>query len=292
MKTGLAIAMLAARDYDAALAGEGTFGGESLDDQGEGPGTLVVQAAPGEETGLPGTRSLIDAGYGGDCAIVLEPTDFRVATRAKGVATWRVGVDGAATHASHPDEGTNAVDLVRPLLDAIDEYDERLRTRSDPLCGRAYATVTELAAGTDANLAVVPERAELLLDRRILPDESLDAVESELDDLFAAVREETGVEPDRELVQHYASAAIPDDHPLATRFRRLAASETGASEEPWGMEAATDAREFVADGTPAIVWGPGSLSQAHATDERMSLDDAVLGLELLERGVLETFRSE
>lgn len=277
MKTGLAIAMVVAREFASEPPDEGT---------------LIVQAAPGEETGLPGTRSLVEAGYGGDYAVVLEPTDFRVATRAKGVATYRLTVEGDPAHASHPDRGDNPVDDLGALLAAIEQYDERLRDRSDPLCGRAYATVTELEAGTEGNMAVLPERAELLLDRRILPSESLADVETELDDLLAGVRRDAGLAVDRELVQHYASASIPDDHPLAVRFRELSATHAGTAAEPWGMEAATDAREFVAAGTPAIIWGPGSLSQAHAVDESIDLDDAALGAALLERGLRETFRSE
>ncbi|WP_158055578.1 M20 family metallopeptidase [Halorussus halophilus] len=273
MKTGLALAMLTAK----SLASEIESG--ALD------GSLVVHAAAGEETGIPGTRTLIDAGYGGDCAIVLEPTNFRVATSAKGVATYRVSVEGAASHASHPDQGTNAIDLTRRVLDAIDDYDADLRGREDPLCGRAFATVTELEAGTDSNMAVLPERAELLLDRRILPDESIDAVEQELDDLFETVERESGVTAERTLVQHYASASIPNDHSLAIQFRDLSTNLADAPAGPWGMEAATDAREFVADGIPAIIWGPGNLSQAHTVDEHIDLGDAQVGLEILERGV-------
>lgn len=269
MKTGLALAMLTARDLADEI------------ESGKLSGSLVVHAAAGEETGIPGTRTLIEEGHGGDCAVVLEPTNFRVATSAKGVATYRVGVEGSASHASHPDQGTNAIDLVRPVLDAIDKYDADLRERSDPLCGRAFATVTELEAGTASNMAVLPERAEFLLDRRILPEESIDAIERELDDLFDPF------ETDRSLVQHYASASIPNDSPLAVRFRDLSADLADAPAEPWGMEAATDAREFVADGIPAIIWGPGSLSQAHTVDEHIDLGDAELGLEVLERGVRE-----
>jgi acetylornithine deacetylase/succinyl-diaminopimelate desuccinylase-like protein len=40
------------------------------------------------------------------------------------------------------------------------------------------------------------------------------------------------------------------------------------------MTAATDAREFVAAGIPAVVWGPGSLSQAHTVDEHVDLAEA------------------
>ena len=271
MKTGLAIATLAVRDLAAEVRSN------DLD------GSLVFHAAMGEETGDPGTRTLLEAGYDGDYAVVLEPTDFRVGTSAKGVVTYRVGVEGSASHASRPDQGTNAIGEARKVLAALDDYDDRLREREDPLVGRAYATVTEFEAGTDSNMAVVPDRAEFLLDRRILPDERFEEVEAEVEEVLAEVEREAGVETDLTLVQHYASAGIPADHPLATRFRELSSELADAPEEPWGLEAATDAREFVREGIPAIIWGPGKLAQAHTADECIDLDDAALGLEILKR---------
>jgi succinyl-diaminopimelate desuccinylase len=271
MKTGLAIAMLAVRDLAEEIEND------TLD------GSLVFHAAMGEETGDPGTRTLLEEGYDGDYAVVLEPTDFRVGTSAKGVVTYRIGVEGSASHASRPDQGTNAIDATRKALAALDDYDDRLREREDPLVGRGYATVTEFEAGTDSNMAVVPDRAEFLLDRRILPDERFEEVEAEIEGVLAEVEREVGVEIDLTLVQHYASAGIPADHPLATRFRELSSELADASEEPWGLEAATDAREFVEAGIPAVIWGPGELAQAHTADECIDLDDAALGLEILKR---------
>lgn len=269
MKTGLAVAMLAVRD----LAGEV--------EQGDLDGSLVFHAAMGEETGEPGTRSLIEAGYDGDYAVVLEPTDFRVGTSAKGVATYRVGVDGSASHASRPDQGVNAIDEARAVLAALDEYDDRVREQEDPLVGRAYATVTEFEAGTDSNMAVLADRAEFLLDRRILPEEDFESVEAEIEAVLAEVEREAGIETDLALVQYYASAGIPADHRLASTFRDRSVELADAPDEPWGLEAATDAREFVAAGIPAIIWGPGELAQAHTADEHIELEDAALGLEIL-----------
>lgn len=277
MKTGLAVAMLAVRDLAVEI------------EDGDLDGSLVFHAAMGEETGHPGTRTLIEEGHGGDYAVVLEPTDFRVGTSAKGVVTYRVGVDGDASHASRPDQGTNAIAQAKPVLDALDDYDERIRERTDPLVGQAYATVTEFEAGTDSNMAVVPDRAEFLLDRRILPDESFEEVEAEVEEILAEVGRTVGVETDLTLVQHYASAGIPTDNLLATRFRDLSVELADAPPEPWGLEAATDAREFIDAGIPTIIWGPGKLSQAHTVDECIDLEDAALGLDILKKGARGVF---
>jgi|AntDeeMinimDraft_5_1070356.scaffolds.fasta_scaffold00012_111 succinyl-diaminopimelate desuccinylase len=260
MKTGLAVALATALDLAPRI------------EAGEFPGSLVVHAAAGEETGLPGTRTLVDEGYGGDYAVVLEPTDLRVATSAKGVVTYRVTVRGESAHASHPDEGANAIDGARALFDRFEAYDADVREREDDLVGRGFATVTSVEAGTEGNMAVLPDVAEFLLDRRVLPGESIADVDAEVEGVLADAEREDGVDADVETVQYYASASTPSGHALAECVRD--ATGDCAPSEPWGLEAATDAREFVADDVPAIVWGPGSLSQAHTVDEHVSLDEA------------------
>ena len=275
MKTGLALAMLTAQDLANEI------------ERGDLDGSLVVHAAMGEETGEPGTRALLDAGYDGDYAVVLEPTGLRIATAAKGVATYRLGVGGESAHASHPDQHISAVKPLRVLLDAVEAYDARVRDRTNPLCGRAYATVTEIEAGTDSNMAVLPERAEILLDRRTLPEEDIEAVHQEVDELLDEVEQAVGIETDLELVEYYAPSSVPADHRLAEQFRRFSAELADAPRDPLGLEAATDAREFDADGIPAIIWGPGSLLQAHTTDEHVDLAQAETGLEILKRASRE-----
>jgi len=65
-------------------------------------------------------------------------------------------------------------------------------------------------------------------------------------------------------------------------------SPAGVPDEPWGLEAATDAREFVSRGTPAIVWGPGSLDRAHTVDEWIDLDGAARCLAVTKAVIRET----
>lgn len=273
MKAGLAIAMLTMTEFDDALE--------------PGDGTLVFHGAMGEETGDPGTRTLLERGYDGDYGIVLEPTDFRVATRAKGLVAYEITVTGTPSHASRPDQGDSAIELARPVLDAIDDYDERLRARTDPLVGQAYANVTRFAAGVDGNLGVLPGRAGLVLDRRVLPEEAIAAVESEVTDLLAAVKREHDVDLAVEEVQRYEAAAVETNCGLAETVRRHTREVTESVEEPWGIEAATDVRNLVNDaGMEAVTWGPGRLAAAHTRDESVSLDAARTGREIL----VETIR--
>jgi succinyl-diaminopimelate desuccinylase len=278
MKAGVAVGMTAT----AALAPALRSG--ALD------GTLVFHGAMGEETADPGTEALLDAGYDGDFGVNLEPTGLRTLTSAKGLAWYEFHVRGEPSHASRPDQGANAVDGVRPLLDALAAYDDRVRAREDDLVGRAYATVTGVEAGTKEN--VVPEAATVTLDRRILPEESVAAVDDEVDALVSDLVDDRGVDVSWERSRTYESAAIPHDSDFADVFRRHSARAADVPTAPRGAVASTDVRTLVnhAD-VEAIIWGPGSGSEAHTYDESVAVADVRQAHEVLVAALEDVFGS-
>jgi succinyl-diaminopimelate desuccinylase len=278
MKSGVAVAMRALADLEPELS------------SGDLDGSLVFHAAIGEETAEPGTKRLLELGYDGDYGIVLEPTELHTATSEKGLAWYEITVTGDPSHASRPEQGVNAIQKARPVLDALSAYDERVRERTDPLVGQAYATVTEFEAGTKEN--VVPEEAVITVDRRFLPEESAEGIDAEFEELLSAVAEEHDVELSWERTRTYESAAIPTDSHIAELLRTHSAAEAGVPTEPWGVKASTDVRNLVNDaGMEAVTWGPGDLAQAHTYDEHVELTEAATGLRVLEATLRELWQS-
>ncbi|QFU84554.1 M20 family metallopeptidase [Natronorubrum aibiense] len=268
MKTGIAIAMLATAELAEEI------------EAGELSGSVAFHAAIGEETAEPGTKTLLENGYDGDYGVVLEPTEMRTATSEKGLAWYEITVSGDPSHASRPDQGSNAIQYARPVLDALTDYDKTVRTREDDLVGQAYATVTMLEAGTKEN--VVPEQATITIDRRFLPEESIQDIDTEIDELLNQVADHHDIEVSWERTRTYESAAIDTDSSLAEVFRHHSAKVADVSTDPWGVNASTDVRNFVNDADiEAITWGPGDLSQAHTYDERVELSAANDGLDAL-----------
>lgn len=274
MKTGVALGMKTLDDFAPEF------------DSGDLSGSLVFHAAIGEETGEPGTKTLLERGYGGDYGVVLEPTSMRTATSEKGLAWYEITVSGEPSHASRPHQGDNAITNARPVLDALEAYDDEIADRVDDLVGQAHATTTKIEAGTKEN--VVPEDAVITVDRRFLPSESADRIDEEIDELLGEVEAEYGIETSWERTRTYESAAIDVDSDLADVFREKSAEFADISPEPWGVKGSTDVRNFVNDaGIEAITWGPGELGQAHTYDERVDLADAAVGLRTLKAAVRE-----
>ena len=258
---------------------------------GELSGSVVMQAVIGEETAEPGTKRLLELGYDGTYGVVLEPTELRTATSEKGLAWYEITVEGDPSHASRPDQGSNAIRNAEPVLEALAAYDERIRERTDRLVGDAYATVTEFDAGTKEN--VVPERATITVDRRFLPSESAEGIDAEIAELLEEVEAEHGVETDWTRTRTYESAEIPTDGRLPETFRSHSRAVAGVEPEPWGISASTDVRNFVNDaGMEAITWGPGENGQAHTFDESVDATDVPKAVEVLERAAGDLLTSD
>ncbi|NHN48055.1 M20 family metallopeptidase [Halostella sp. JP-L12] len=274
MKTGLAIGMLTTRDIGKEL------------ERGDSSGSIIFHGAMGEETGDPGTKTLLEKGYTGEYGVVLEPTGMRVATATKGTAWYTITVSGEPSHASRPDQGTNAIENANHVIEALTDYGTDVRSREDELVGTAFATLTEFSAGTKEN--IVPERAEITLDRRVLPDERFEDLDEELNSILEQLADEHGIETEWKQYQIYEPSLTPEESRVTDVFRRNVAELTDVPTEPWGIPAATDTRDLINSAEmDAITWGPGDISQAHTFDEYIYEQEAVDGLHVLKQAARE-----
>lgn len=244
-------------------------------------GTLMVQFAVGEETAEPGTRRLLEKGFTGNWAIVLEPTGLQVATSVKGLAWYKINVRGQPCHASRPWLGRNAIIKACEIIHAIHSYNRLLSARRHPLLDRAHATVTMINGGDKEN--VIPGTCDFVVDRRILPNERIGNVDDEICKILqTTVKLEEGFSASWQRYRYYQPAEIPVESRVAEVVRKYSKEIAGVPEKAFGMLAATDARNFINDaGVPAITWGPGNLEQAHTYDEYIELRQIQVAVKIL-----------
>jgi succinyl-diaminopimelate desuccinylase len=247
-----------------------------LHEKGPPRGKVLFQFAIGEETGEPGTKHLLTKrGLRGDYGIVLEPTSLRVATAVKGLAWFRVTLTGRPVHASIAEQGINAIEKTLKLGEKLLEYDRQLRTHIHPLLGSRKCTLTMINGGTKEN--VVPESCTLLLDRRFNPDETPSEAEREIGEILDQLTSRDSdfkYQLDRTMV--YEPAEISVDSTIAQVLRKYAAQVSSVSQEPFGMVASTDVRNFINDaGIPAVNFGPGDIQQPHTFNESIEIQQVV-----------------
>jgi acetylornithine deacetylase len=235
-------------------------------------GEIIVAAVADEEYESLGTRALIAQGARADACVVTEPTRLAIMPAHRGFVWLEVEVTGRAAHGSRWDIGVDAIRHAGLLLAELDRVDaEELPRRVHPLLGRGSLHASLIEGGT--GMSTYPDRCGLKLERRTIPGERAAAIVEEVERACAAVRDRrpTFVAQVRLLVTQGPSD-VSVDSPLVQGLGAAlrASGETVCVE---GMSAWTDAALFNEAGIPAVCFGPGDISLAHAAEEYIPLDE-------------------
>jgi acetylornithine deacetylase len=218
-----------------------------------------------------------------DVAIVAEPTQFNVVLAHQGAVRWRCHTLGKAAHTSRPDAGINAIYAMAQIVQAIERYhsDLSITAPMHPLCGRPSVCVSTIQGGVGIN--TVPERATIEIDRRLGPEEQPDIAYNDLIQFLAAHAEVGGcrVEHDPPFM---ASGGLSDKHNrvFAERVAGIV-HDSGRPSELVGVPFGTDASILSATGVPTIVFGPGSIDQAHTADEYIEIEQVEFATDVFYR---------
>jgi acetylornithine deacetylase len=227
---------------------------------------LIITAVIDEEFTSVGTKDLVSRGIRADAAIVTEPTRLAIMPAHKGFVWIKANIRGRAAHGSRWDLGIDAIRHAGLLLAEVDRYDaETLATRSHPLVGRPSIHASFIEGGS--GMSTYPESCVVQFERRTIPGESIGQVMAEMEELCDRVRLRT---PAFDASLEMSFAQQPSDVPVSsTIVKRLSMSlaNCGVRERVEGMTAWTDAALLNAGGIPAIHFGPGDISVAHAAEE-------------------------
>jgi acetylornithine deacetylase/succinyl-diaminopimelate desuccinylase-like protein len=220
-----------------------------------------------------------------DAAIVAEPTGLDVVVAHQGQVRWRCHTIGRAAHTSRPDAGVNAIYAMANVVQAIERYHAELSTRAPehPLCGRPSVCVSTIHGGVAIN--TVPERATIEIDRRLAPGETPEAA---YESMIRDVSDSAALGSGRSQIQHdqpfMQSAGLSDgaNRAIAERLAGFV-RQLGQTSDLIGVPFGTDAAAISAAGVPTVVFGPGSIEQAHTADEYISIDELQLATEIFYR---------
>ena len=158
-------------------------------------------------------------------------------------------------------------DVVAYIRDVLAPQALSLR---DPFVGPATLTVTRIEGGTAVN--IVPEACVIYIDRRIIPGETPEAV-------WAALKSslEAGHSGKVEVLPPDLLDAALEGDATSGIAQALAASlvAVGLAPDAVGAPFGTDASKLGRAGIPTVVFGPGSIKDAHRPDESVDLGEVV-----------------
>lgn len=215
-----------------------------------------------------------------DLALVAEPTRLNIIVAHKGAVRWKIRTRGRACHSSRPSEGTNAIYRMAELLQVLEKYADELPRMipAHPLCGGPTISVGRIAGGISVN--TVPDECTIEIDRRVVPGED---PATAIPHLETYLRERLDV--DFEMLPPWLDGATLSDHNNTQWAGRLM-THIAAVAGPHQLQGAwygTNASRIATTGIPGIVFGPGSIDQAHTVDEWIDLAELRQAAEIVYR---------
>jgi len=214
-------------------------------------------------------------------AIAAEPTELDIVATHKGAVRWRLVAHGRACHSAFPEKGANAIYPAARAALAIESLAAELAGRApDHPCGPPTLSIGTVHGGLGVNL--VPDRVVLEIDRRLLPGESAETARQEVIDRVAdAVGPSSAVAIEHE-PPFLASEGLPEEADGQTAaMLSAAASRCGHKTQVLAARYGTNASIYAAAGVPSVVFGPGSIAQAHTIDESIELEQVAVAASIL-----------
>jgi acetylornithine deacetylase len=247
---------------------------EVLERDSKLPVTLHFVSTCNEELGATGAHELMKRGFRVDAAVVGEPTDLAIVHAHKGALRFRIQTHGVAAHSSDPSRGVNAISQMRAVLEALElRVIPSLAQTKHPLLGSPTLSVGTIHGGTQVN--VIPALCEIEVDRRLVPGESRDAARAQIvRELTALKQKDANFEFECEGIEYYPPLEQDKESAVARLVAvacRKVLGDARFTTAPWGANSGV----FGQAGIPCVLFGPGSVAQAHTKDEFIELEQVV-----------------
>ena len=281
MKSGVAACVGAALDVRAA-AERGAF-----DPPASGL-RIVVAAVAGEEDGGYGAATAALASlypFERDAAIVAEPTELRPVVACEGCLMARLRLTGRSAHAATRWRGEDVLPRFEAIREAFSALErERARSVTHPCFGDVPVPWPVVCGTVEAGswASTVPASLTATFRIGVAPGETVAEVERVFRERLDAVAAD-----DPWLQKHppefeqfsvqFEPSEISADAPIVEAVRAGLTNTGLADVEPVGVTYGTDARHYIAAGVPTVVFGPGSIEEAHYPDETIEWAEVEAG---------------
>ena len=247
-------------------------------------GDVMVQSVVNEEHAGNGTLDLVARGIKADAAVVLEPTENRISLDHPGGLYWQVGVPGVprspgARWRGATQEGVSAIEKLPAVIEALlaleRDYNERIGTLDDgvapfalvmgKIAGGTYETVT-------ANRTVVRGGAYFMPDVGSV----IDVMRAFRERLAAVNAADSFFRSNPAVLEflHHDDSTKQRGEVLHARCMSGLLHARGCDGGFHPGPFACDMRHLVNQGgIPAMIFGPGTIAQAHKADEHIPLGE-------------------
>jgi acetylornithine deacetylase/succinyl-diaminopimelate desuccinylase family protein len=250
------------------------------------PVNVILAATSDEEHLHRGVDRLIETPLKVDGAIVGEASELRVIIATKGSIRFQIRASGIPAHSSSPREGKNAIYLMSKVIHIIaNDIAPMLEKRTHPLCGYSTVSVTLIRGGQQVN--IIPEDCVIDVDRRLLPGECWEDAYNEIKEMINGNLDSEGQSRISFEYPYLIDPSLESDT-NSTIIRTFSGElkKCGLDGVPIGAPFGTDASKIALIDIPVVVFGPGSIRQAHTKDEYIVIEELMRAAEIMKKVIL------
>ncbi len=243
--------------------------------------TVYLVGTVGEEAGgLIGAHRFAewaaDGGIRLDQLVVAEPTLCAPVHGHRGGVGLEITVSGVAAHSSKPELGANAITAAARIITAFDHAHDQL-TAAEPTTdvGNGTLSVTTIEGGLARN--IIPDACRLYAGRRTAPGEDPDQVFQELTELAREAAAPLPVTVEMSNGRGSTGFYQQPDCELVTILAEL------GGERPATAGYGSNALVYDDIADQIVVFGPGSIDQAHKAVEWIAIAELDRAAEIYAR---------
>jgi len=251
----------------------------------ENNGTVTFVGAVDEEGNATGIKNLTSNKPDVDYAIFGEPSGTKQITigyKGRIAINMKINV-GDSAHASAPWLAKNAIEESSLFVNEIKaklESGQENKTKGMMLT----ATITEIKGGLSHN--VTPKECDSTLDIRIPVGTDCKSVEEKISKVVKEISEERQVEAFYSIIDETEPFEAEHSSPLV-RALTLGILDIEKNRPTLIRKTGTGDMNVIGNklSIPVVTYGPGDPHAAHTTDERISIDEYLRGIEVLKRTI-------
>jgi len=259
-------------------------------------GDIIFESVLDEEPGGNGTLACVMRGYKGDAAIIAEPTDLEIQPAQKGARFFTIKTKGKAAHAGVKYEGVSALEKSMLILDKLKIFENEREKKATHRLYRKYKLKVPINIGKIYGgewPSMVPEEITMEGVFECQPGENVFEISRALEE---QIKEATISDPwmrkNPPKVEFPSLLIEPSEidtkHPFISSVKKSYREVMNEDSVISGFPAGCDMRLLVNyASTPTIILGPGSLKQAHSTDEFISKKELLLSTRVYAFSILD-----
>jgi len=237
-------------------------------------GSLILHLVSDEEShGHQGMGYLAKKGLiKGDAVIVGEPTNLDLIIAQKGALWFKITTFGKSAHGSRPSQGINAIEKMTKLMDRLNSI-PLLKEHS--LLGKPTINIGKIQGGAKVNM--VPDRCEIEVDRRLLPNENKEEILREIKEAIESLQaQDPLLKYQIEEIDYAEPSEIHPDEEIVRIGLEAVKEVLGERPKVRGFSGFTDARFYINQfHIPTLIFGPGGTDQSHTTDESVEVNNLI-----------------